>query len=586
MSYRVYGRVRRTDNGQGIPNLKVTAYDVDWISSDDYLGQATTNTNGDFDIYFNKSDFDAGWFDLEGGPDVVVRAYSTSGNLIYKSPERSGAGKQTYFDIRIDPLDLIGEYTVAGVVRDARTSRALCNLLIEAWDDDFIFDDKLGSTVQTDVQGRYLVPYTKSSFSGGWFSALFEGNPDVYVKVKNNAGSVLARSHTLYEAARHSNIDVYVGGQEISRSVSECVYGWTAAYRQEGTHVIVRIHLDPDSDVTAQETQTLMTTWKQGIENKWGNRFACCCSNTAKSTLSCPNWGALTFEVQWVTTNPHHTVRIRRGPSRTNMLCWDTGDTGDVASHEFGHMLGLVDEYSDSVCPARSPVNTGNVMDDNTEVVERHVEHLCQILNENAVPIIQLQILEALLKARKAIAKKEVKLPVVDNSALMRVRKEFTKKIQAVVKGEAKPDKTIKITHIISGGPPGKRIDSKVEILGNGDVTYTIKDENKKEEYTTKLTEKTVKNLLKDIDTSGLLDLEEVGGGFLPDSTVGMITIEFEGKVTNFVYLADPEQRRDQKKMVKQAVASVELNLRRLTEVTKKRDKKTQERIKSKLLKK
>jgi hypothetical protein len=197
LSYRVYGRVRRSDNGVGISNLRVRAYDVDWISSDDFLGQVYTNATGGFDIRFNESAFDAGWFDFEGGPDIVVKVYNSSGNLVYKSAERSGAGKTTYFDIRINPLDLLGEYTVAGVVRDARSSRALCNLLVEAWDDDFIFDDKLGSTTQTDVQGRYMVPFTKSSFSGGdWFFD-FEGNPDVYVKVKNKAGLTLARSQTL-----------------------------------------------------------------------------------------------------------------------------------------------------------------------------------------------------------------------------------------------------------------------------------------------------------------------------------------------------------------------------------------------------
>jgi hypothetical protein len=161
------------------------------------------------------------------------------------------------------------------------------------------------------------------------------------------------------------------------------------------------------------------------------------------------------------------------------MLTWDTSDTGDVASHEFGHMLGLVDEYSDSVCPSRSPVNTGTVMDDNTEVVERQVEHLCQLLNENAVPIILIEILDVLLKKRELIAKKEVKIEM-DSSAIVKVRKELSQRIQAVVKGEAKPDKTIKITHIISGGAPSKRIDSRMDIFGDGEVAYDINDEGKK----------------------------------------------------------------------------------------------------------
>ena len=141
MSYRVYGRIRRSDNGQGVSNLTVKAYDVDWISSDDYLGRDTTDSNGNFEIRFNRSAFDAGWFDPEGGPDIIIKIWNPEGHLIYTTSERSGAGKQTYFDVRINPADLIGLYLVSGIVRDARSQRALCNLKAEAWDDDFIFDN-------------------------------------------------------------------------------------------------------------------------------------------------------------------------------------------------------------------------------------------------------------------------------------------------------------------------------------------------------------------------------------------------------------------------------------------------------------
>ena len=37
---------------------------------------------------------------------------------------------------------------------------------------------------------------------------------------------------------------------EVSRSVSECVYGWTAAYQQRGPNISVRIELNKDANVT------------------------------------------------------------------------------------------------------------------------------------------------------------------------------------------------------------------------------------------------------------------------------------------------------------------------------------------------
>ena len=256
MAYRVYGRVRRSDNGVGIPGMRVKAYDVDWISSDDYLGSDTTDGQGNFEITFDRDAFDAGWYDPEGGPDIVVKVYNDQNRLVYRSGERSGAGKDTFFDIRLDPLDLIGQYTVGGRVTDARSGRVLCNLPIRAYDDDLIFDDPLGSGT-TDHNGNYIIPYQKSSFDG-WF----EGNPDPYVKVRNDSGRTLAVSSTRSEAPRHSTIHVNIGSQEIERSMSECIYGWTARYRQEGTHIVVRIRLNPDSGITDATMTALRSTWK------------------------------------------------------------------------------------------------------------------------------------------------------------------------------------------------------------------------------------------------------------------------------------------------------------------------------------
>ncbi|WP_372527258.1 hypothetical protein [Piscinibacter sp.] len=164
--------------------------------------------------------------------------------------------------------------------------------------------------------------------------------------------------------------------EEVSFAVNECVYGWTAAYAQRGTHVTVRVRLVPDAGISAATMNTLRDTWRRGIEDKWSNRFGCC------DSAGCDCRCALTFSVEWVDSNEHNTVAVHVGPSRSDMTNWDTMDTGDVASHEFGHMLGHPDEYPDAACPRRSPVSTGTVMDDNTEVVERLVRPFCDRLGE------------------------------------------------------------------------------------------------------------------------------------------------------------------------------------------------------------
>lgn len=162
--------------------------------------------------------------------------------------------------------------------------------------------------------------------------------------------------------------------QEIRFRVSECVYRWTAAYAQQGTTITVRIRLVPDDGISAATMADLRTRWQQGIEQKWSNQFACC------ERPDCSGRRPLVFKVKWVERGEHHSVRVQRGPGRSNMAVWDTEDSGDVASHEFGHMLGHPDEYADPSCPGRNPVNSGTVMHDNSEVVARLVKPFCDRL--------------------------------------------------------------------------------------------------------------------------------------------------------------------------------------------------------------
>jgi hypothetical protein len=169
--------------------------------------------------------------------------------------------------------------------------------------------------------------------------------------------------------------------QEISFRVSECMFGWTAAFRQEGTRITARIQLNPDADVSASLLEEVKNRWKRGIENKWSYRFSCC------ERPGCTSACALTFEVQWTDDNSHLRVRVKKGGGRSNLGLWHTDDSGDVASHEFGHLLGHPDEYSEpSVCPDRSPVDTGTVMDDNSEVVQRLCTPFCDRISQDTTP--------------------------------------------------------------------------------------------------------------------------------------------------------------------------------------------------------
>jgi hypothetical protein len=149
-------------------------------------------------------------------------------------------------------------------------------------------------------------------------------------------------------------------------------------------HIIVRIRLNPDAGIAAATMNTLSTNWQAGIQNTWGNKWGCGHPDEA----TCP----FTFEVQWVSNNEHHVVQVQQCAAgafcQSNSGLWDTNDSGAVAAHEFGHLLGNPDEYSDTNCPNRNPVNTGTVMDNNSNnVPDRLLKRFADNLGSNIVAI-------------------------------------------------------------------------------------------------------------------------------------------------------------------------------------------------------
>ena len=167
--------------------------------------------------------------------------------------------------------------------------------------------------------------------------------------------------------------------QEISFNVSECIYGWTARYQQTWSHVRVRVQLNPDAGIPAATMATLRTTWENGIENRWSNRWGI----GRPGEIDLPAY--LRRAVGDQQRAPHGAGPDRAG-AQTNMTLWDTLDTGDVAAHEFGHMHGNPDEYTDAACPNRNPVNTGTVMDNNSNnVPQRLMQRLADNVGSNVV---------------------------------------------------------------------------------------------------------------------------------------------------------------------------------------------------------
>jgi hypothetical protein len=252
-------------------------------------------------------------------------------------------------------------------------------------------------------------------------------------------------------------------GAEVGFDVRECVYGWRAGYHQADTHVSIRVQLTPDAGITAATMAALRTAWRDGIIAKWSNRFDCLGGNGQRKRI--------TFDVQWVTSGAHHVVRVQNGPARSDMSTWDTQDTGDVASHEFGHMLGHPDEYASDTCPTRSPVSTGTVMDDNTETVTRLYNRIAGFHcghSPSAAPG------ERPSEVEGEVA---VELRSVDRMATAS-RASVLARLRAVgAAAEVEDAGRTEVSFEVSGGAPGERYAYRIAVSGTGAAERRLLDE-------------------------------------------------------------------------------------------------------------
>ena len=121
--------------------------------------------------------------------------------------------------------------------------------------------------------------------------------------------------------------------QEFSGRVS-----YEIQYTRTQLLVIVRIKLTGEPTTEPQRS-----SWRAGIQNRWNGHFH---ADNGRRRLT------ILFDPQFTSDKADHTVKIHPGPKgREDQANWyagpRVGDTtsGDTAAHEFGHMIGLEDEY-------------------------------------------------------------------------------------------------------------------------------------------------------------------------------------------------------------------------------------------------
>jgi hypothetical protein len=114
-------------------------------------------------------------------------------------------------------------------------------------------------------------------------------------------------------------------------------YGWRARFALAVDEARCRVNVTVRIRLNGSITAAQRAAWETAIETKWSNRFKLCCR-----CCCCRNGYTIVADVQFVSAGEHQVVNV--GTATTNMGNWGAADTLDVP-HEFGHMLGALDEY-------------------------------------------------------------------------------------------------------------------------------------------------------------------------------------------------------------------------------------------------
>jgi hypothetical protein len=211
-SLRITGRVLDRKSEQGVPNLRVEAWDKD-ATIDDFVGSAVTREGGVFEIKFDQPHFRELFSDKQ--PDLYFKVFSD--DKLIKSTEDS-----VLWNVKTSETEIVIEvnlpaekpepdgkpqpFKVAGLVRRV-DGAPLVGALVRAFDKDLRSEECRNETT-TDEAGRYEITYTAAQFRRAE-----KGSADLRLSVCNEDGRELVSSAIIFNARPEETVDLTVGGE-------------------------------------------------------------------------------------------------------------------------------------------------------------------------------------------------------------------------------------------------------------------------------------------------------------------------------------------------------------------------------------
>ena len=156
------------------------------------------------------------------------------------------------------------------------------------------------------------------------------------------------------------------------RMAAQNGFAWNYGYdiNVEDSILIVRvaINLIPARGITRPELERVKPLWEQGIERIWSNKFALKTQGRRYPIVIDASFRGPKF---------HHDVIVRPGSGPSDELNWNILDSPELVAHEFGHMIGMYDEYEKgALAPQDVVIDPDSIMTSNPgEGAATHARH-------------------------------------------------------------------------------------------------------------------------------------------------------------------------------------------------------------------
>lgn len=227
-AWMTHGRVLAKD-GQGIKGLTVSYFDEDarWARATDFV---CTDNQGYFSLIYKDKEGERD--EISGKQPLYLTVTDSKQNVLYRdtvplfkqiglvdsrvvildngkkigTPPQSGTPPEP--PKKQEPHEKDGKpdvWAVRGKVRDHQ-GKPVGGLFLSLYDQDFLFDDRLGTT-KTDEKGEFTFRYKTADFHD-----LFEAKPDLYIKIMMGERELYdGKQSVRYNAGWEEIFDIVLG---------------------------------------------------------------------------------------------------------------------------------------------------------------------------------------------------------------------------------------------------------------------------------------------------------------------------------------------------------------------------------------